>query len=195
VNTTKQTAVNRRRALTATAVAFIWVACTAVPIQATELQRELEVLHAKPAEHGLVLTLGDVLFASGRADLKPGAIGNLNKLLNFLAQYPDRSAAIHGYTDSIGSEDYNQGLSERRANSVKAYLAAGGIDSTRLSVSGRGRSDPVAGNDSGGGRQQNRRVEVIISDPPAALRPRAQTAKMILLLVLLESISGGRPLM
>ena len=114
--------------------------------------------------------MGDVLFASGRADLKTGATTNLNKLVAFLNKYPDRTVAIEGYTDSVGSEDYNQGLSERRAESVKSYLAGQGIGSTRLSASGKGKSDPVAGNDSATGRQQNRRVEVIISNPSAALR-------------------------
>ena len=138
--------------------------------QAAELQRQIDVLQAKPTDHGLVLTLGDVLFTTGRADLKPGATGNLNKLVAFLDKYPDRNAAIQGYTDSVGSEDYNQGLSERRADSVKSYLTGQGIGSTRLAASGKGRSAPVADNDSAAGRQQNRRVEVIISDPPAALR-------------------------
>jgi outer membrane protein OmpA-like peptidoglycan-associated protein len=138
--------------------------------QAAELQRQIDVLNAKPTDRGLVLTLGDVLFTTGRADLKPGATGNLNKLVAFLNEYPDRTAVIQGYTDSVGSEDYNQGLSERRADSVKSYLARQGIGSMRLSASGKGQSDPVAGNDSASGRQQNRRVEVIISNPPAALR-------------------------
>jgi outer membrane protein OmpA-like peptidoglycan-associated protein len=138
--------------------------------QAAELQRQIEALQAKATDRGLVLTLGDVLFASGRADLKTGATGNLNKLVAFLNKYPDRTVAIEGYTDSVGSEDYNQGLSERRADSVKSYLSGQGIGSTRLSASGKGKSDPVAGNDSASGRQQNRRVEVIISNPSAALR-------------------------
>jgi outer membrane protein OmpA-like peptidoglycan-associated protein len=138
--------------------------------QAAELQRQIDVLQAKPTDRGLVLTLGDVLFTSGRADLKPSATGNLNKLVAFLDKYPDRSASIQGYTDSVGSQDYNQGLSERRAESVKSYLTRQGIGSTRLSALGKGRSDPVADNDSEAGRQQNRRVEVIISNPPAALR-------------------------
>ena len=138
--------------------------------QATELQRQLDVLQAKPTDHGLVLTLGDVLFTSGRADLKAGATGNLDRLVAFLEKYPERSVAIEGHTDSVGNEDYNQGLSERRANSVKAYLAGRGIGAARLSASGKGQSEPVAGNDSAAGRQQNRRVEVIISDPPAASR-------------------------
>ena len=138
--------------------------------QAAELQRQIDVLQAKPTDRGLVLTLGDVLFTTGRADLKPGATGNLDKLVAFLDKYPDRSVAIQGYTDSVGTEDYNQRLSERRADSVKSYLTGQGIGSTRLSALGKGRSDPVADNDSAAGRQQNRRVEVIISNPAAALR-------------------------
>jgi outer membrane protein OmpA-like peptidoglycan-associated protein len=138
--------------------------------QATELQRQIDVLQAKPTDRGLVLTLGDVLFTTGKADLKLGATDNLNKLVAFLDKYPDRSIAIHGYTDSIGSEDYNQGLSERRAESVKSYLTGQGIGSSRITASGKGRSDPVADNDSAAGRQQNRRVEVIISNQPTALR-------------------------
>jgi outer membrane protein OmpA-like peptidoglycan-associated protein len=138
--------------------------------QAAELQRQIEVLQARHTERGLVLTLGDVLFTSGHADLKAGATGNLNKLVAFLNRYPDRTVAIEGYTDSVGGEDYNQGLSERRADAVKSYLTGQGIGSTRLSASGKGESDPVAGNDSAAGRQQNRRVEVVISDPPAASR-------------------------
>jgi outer membrane protein OmpA-like peptidoglycan-associated protein len=162
---------------------------------AAELQ-QLDLQNAKPTDHGLVLTLGDVLFTSGRADLKPGAMGNLNKLVNFLDKYPDRSVTIHGYTDSLGSEEYNQGLPERLANSVKACLADQSIDSARLFASGMGQSAPVSGNDSRAGRQQNRRVEVIISDPPATVTQQARTAKMIVLLALLESVSAspGRPL-
>ena len=138
--------------------------------QAAELQRQIDALQAKPTDRGLVVTLGDVLFDTGRANLKVGATSNLSKLVAFLNQYPDRTVAIEGYTDSVGSEDYNQGLSERRADSVKAYLAGQGIGAIRLSALGKGESDPVAGNDSAAGRQQNRRVEVIISNPPAALR-------------------------
>jgi outer membrane protein OmpA-like peptidoglycan-associated protein len=138
--------------------------------QAVELQRQIDVLQAKPTDRGLVLTLGDVLFASGRADLKPGATGNLNKLVAFLDKYPDRNVAIQGYTDSVGSEDFNQRLSEHRADSVKSYLTGQGISPMRLDASGKGRSEPVADNDSAAGRQQNRRVEVIISNAPVALR-------------------------
>lgn len=138
--------------------------------QAAELQRQIDELQARPTDRGLVLTLGDVLFTSGQADLKAGASGNLDKLIAFLNEYPNRTVMIEGYTDSVGSEDYNQGLSQRRADSVKTYLVGQGVGSVRLSTAGRGENAPVAGNDSASGRQQNRRVEVIISSPPAALR-------------------------
>ncbi len=136
--------------------------------QAAELQRQIDALNAKPTDRGLVVTLGDVLFTSGQADLKAGATGNLNKLVSFLNEYPSRTVMIEGYTDSVGSEDYNQGLSQRRADSVKTYLVGQGIGAVRLVASGKGEYGPVAGNDSAAGRQQNRRVEVIINTPPAA---------------------------
>jgi len=135
--------------------------------QADELQRQIADLKATPTDRGLVLTLGDVLFASGRADLKSSADGNLNRLVTFLNKYPDRTVNIDGYTDSVGSEDYNLGLSQRRADSVKSYLLNQGVRSERLVASGKGESSPVAGNDTGDGRQQNRRVEVVISNAVA----------------------------
>ncbi len=138
--------------------------------EAAELQRQIEALQAKTTDRGLVLTLGDVLFETGRADLKAGAAGNLSKLVAFLTKYPERAVAIEGYTDSVGSDDYNQALSQRRADSVRSYLVRAGIESGRISASGMGKNDPVASNDSASGRQQNRRVAVIINNPPIALR-------------------------
>jgi outer membrane protein OmpA-like peptidoglycan-associated protein len=136
--------------------------------QAAELQRQIDLLQARPTDRGLVLTLGDVLFVSGRADLRAGASDHLNKLASFLNRYPERTAVIEGYTDSVGSEAYNQGLSERRAESVRSYLIAQGVASARLEASGKGESNPVADNASPDGRQQNRRVEVIISKSAVA---------------------------
>ena len=138
--------------------------------QNAELQRQIDDLHAKPTDRGLVVTLGDVLFATGKADIMPGAAGNLNRLVAFLDKYPDRTVVIEGYTDNVGSEQYNQGLSERRADSVKSYLAGQGVGMLRLSASGKGESGAVGDNNSATGRQQNRRVEVVISNPPAASR-------------------------
>jgi outer membrane protein OmpA-like peptidoglycan-associated protein len=146
------------------------VAATSSEQQAAELQRQIDVLRAKVTDRGLVLTLGDVLFTSGKADLKTGATGNLNKLVAFLNKYPDRIVTIEGYTDSVGTDEYNQALSQRRADSVRSYLVGQGIGAERLTAVGKGESDPVAGNDSASGRQQNRRVAVIIENPPRALR-------------------------
>lgn len=134
------------------------------------LQRHIAELNAKATDRGLVVTLGDVLFTSGASDLKGGTQGNLNKLSTFLNKYPDRTVVIEGHTDSVGSADSNLGLSQRRADAVKYYLVGQGVASGRLTASGKGEDSPAAGNDSATGRQQNRRVEVIISNTVASLR-------------------------
>ena len=144
-------------------------AAAASQAESVELKRQLDELHAQVTERGIVLTLGDVLFATGRADLKPEATNNLLALITFLNSYPNRTAAIEGYTDSVGSDDANLLLSERRAESVRSYLTGKGIGAARLSASGKGEMQPVADNESVTGRERNRRVEVIISEPVAAL--------------------------
>ena len=139
------------------------LAANASQLQAAELQRQLEVLQARPTDRGLVLTLGDTLFATGKSEIKSGATANLDRLTAFMNEYPKRTAAIEGYTDSMGSDEMNQSLSERRADAVKRYLIDQGVGSARLTSTGRGESSPVADNESAAGRQQNRRVEVVIS--------------------------------
>jgi len=139
------------------------LATNAAQQQASELQRQLEILQARPTDRGLVLTLGDTLFATGKSELKSGATANLDRLGAFMTEYPQRTAAIEGFTDSMGSEEYNQDLSQRRADSVKRYLVGQGVETARLSSAGRGENAPVADNESAAGRQQNRRVEVVIS--------------------------------
>lgn len=131
---------------------------------AEDLQREIVDLNARETDRGLVVTLGDLLFATGKSDLTGGAGANLNKLAAFLREYDDRTVMIEGHTDSVGSESFNRQLSERRAESVKTYLVGQGVDARRLTTSGLGMGSPVASNDSATGRQQNRRVEVIISN-------------------------------
>jgi outer membrane protein OmpA-like peptidoglycan-associated protein len=137
---------------------------------ALELQRQIDELQAKETDRGLVLTLGDVLFASGTANLNSGGDNHLAKLAVFLNKYPERTTVIEGHTDSIGSDAYNQGLSQRRADAVKAYLVAQGIDASRLIASGKGEGSPVGDNGSATGRQQNRRVEVIIANTQLSSR-------------------------
>lgn len=137
---------------------------------AAELQRQIDALNAKVTDRGLVLTLGDVLFASGTANLNSGGDNHLAKLAGFLNKYPERTTMIEGHTDSVGSDAYNQGLSQRRADAVKSYLVAQGIDASRLTASGKGEGSPVGDNGSTTGRQQNRRVEVIIANTQLSSR-------------------------
>jgi len=144
-------------------------AASEAALKAGDMQRQIDALQAKTTERGIVLTLGDVLFTSGRADLKAGAASNLDRLVTFLGQNPDRTVEIEGHTDNVGSDDYNQDLSQRRADSVRSFLLQRGINSTRVVASGKGEQRPVADNESEGGRQQNRRVEVIIANPPPAV--------------------------
>jgi outer membrane protein OmpA-like peptidoglycan-associated protein len=144
------------------------VATADAEAQTAELQRQIEALQAKVTDRGLVLTLGDVLFASGKADLRGEAAGHLNQLVAFLREYPSRTVVIEGHTDSVGTDEFNNALSQRRADSVRSYLVRQGIDATRLTTVGAGEGVPVADNESATGRQQNRRVEVIISNPTLA---------------------------
>jgi OmpA-OmpF porin, OOP family len=128
------------------------------------LESQLAGLNTKKTERGLVLTLGDVLFDTGKATLKPGAYATIDRLANALMEDPTRKVMIEGHTDSVGSEDYNQGLSERRASSVQAALLERGVASNQMSSVGKGEGTPVASNDDAGGRQQNRRVEMIFQE-------------------------------
>ncbi|HEY7495042.1 MAG TPA: OmpA family protein [Candidatus Tectomicrobia bacterium] len=130
--------------------------------RATQLEQELAALKAKETERGLVLTLGDVLFEFNRADLKPGTMQKLYPLVTFLQENPTRNVVIEGHTDNIGSDAYNQELSQQRADAVRGFLIQNGIGAERITAQGRGKSYPVASNDTEVGRQQNRRVEITI---------------------------------
>jgi outer membrane protein OmpA-like peptidoglycan-associated protein len=129
-----------------------------------ELERQITELNARETDRGLVVTLGDLLFATGKSELTGGAGPNLDKLAAFLGEYPDRTVMIEGHTDSVGREESNYFLSQRRADSVKSYLVSRGVQASRLTTAGLGQGSPVASNDTATGRQQNRRVEVIISN-------------------------------
>lgn len=138
--------------------------------QAEVMQQQITALNARETDRGMVVTLGDVLFATGRSDLKGGVPGNLGQLAVFLNKYPDRTVIIEGHTDSVGSDDANRGLSQRRADSVKSYLIGENVDPGRLAAAGLGEGSPVADNNTETGRQQNRRVEVIISNTVTSLK-------------------------
>jgi len=131
-------------------------------VETARVQAELDSLKATPTPRGMVLTLGDVLFDTGRAELKSGAGRKLDQLAQFLVEHPDRRVQIDGFTDSVGTDSYNEELSQRRANTVREALISRGIESSRIGTEGYGKSYPVANNNDSGGRQLNRRVEVVI---------------------------------
>jgi outer membrane protein OmpA-like peptidoglycan-associated protein len=136
------------------------------------LQAQLRDLNAKQTDRGMVVTIGDLLFDSGESQLKSGGMRNVERLGGFLKAYPQRRALIEGYTDSVGGENANQALSARRADAVKAALLDMGVAPGQLSAQGYGETHPVAGNGNAGGRQMNRRVEVVLSDENGVLSPR-----------------------
>jgi OmpA-OmpF porin, OOP family len=136
-------------------------------LRAQTLEQELADLKAKKTERGLVLTLGDVLFDTGKATLKPGAYPTIERLATALKEVPARKVMIEGHTDSVGSDEFNQQLSQNRAQSVQAALLERGVQSNQITTMGKGESTPIASNDDAGGRQQNRRVEMIFQEDPA----------------------------
>lgn len=139
------------------------------------LKAALAELEAQKTDRGYVLTLGDILFDTDKSVLKPGADSTLDQLAEFLREYPDRRLLIEGHTDSRGTDSYNVALSRDRANAVRVALLDRGIPADRLQSKALGESFPLASNDTSAGRQENRRVEVIVSDnegdfPSAAIR-------------------------
>ena len=136
------------------------------------LEAQLADMEAKKTARGMVITLGDVLFDTNQAQLKSGGIRNLQKLAEFVRQYPQRKMMIEGFTDSTGSDVRNQELSEQRANSVRSALLDMGVSNERIMTRGYGPAYPVASNDNAAGRQLNRRVEIIVSDENGNIAPR-----------------------
>lgn len=131
------------------------------------LEAELADMKLQKTERGLVLTLGDVLFDTAQATLKPGADVPLDRLATALKEQPDRKVLIEGHTDNVGSDQNNMGLSERRAQSVQMGLTQRGVDRSQVTAVGKGENFPIASNDSAAGRQSNRRVELIFTDGAA----------------------------
>lgn len=132
--------------------------------QAQSLRRQLENLQLRQTESGVVVTLGDVLFESGQAELKADAQTSLVEVVDLLQSEPDKKIRIEGHTDSTGDAATNIILSERRASSVLSALVALGVDASRITSVGMGEDFPIATNESEEGRSKNRRVDVILLD-------------------------------
>ncbi len=160
---TREAAIRAREVEQARALAAAEAARAAkAKAEADQLMRELSDLKAKQTERGIVLTIGDVLFATGKADLSSDALRSVDKLADFLQKYPNRNVLIEGHTDSVGSDEFNLTLSQKRADSVKETLISKAIHEERIATKGYGKNYPVASNETATGKQQNRRVEVII---------------------------------
>jgi outer membrane protein OmpA-like peptidoglycan-associated protein len=143
------------------------------------LQQLNSILATRDSARGLIANMSDVLFRSGSFELLPGARERLAKVSGIVLAYPSLHVAIEGHTDSVGTDQYNQDLSEHRAEAVRDYFVQQGISSSAVEAHGFGKTEPIASNDTAEGRQQNRRVELVLSgDAIGSVRDEApaQTA-------------------
>ncbi len=148
-------------------------------LRARLLQQLNSILATRDSARGLIANMSDVLFRSGSFELLPGARERLAKVSGIVLAYPSLHVAIEGHTDSVGSDQYNQDLSEHRAEAVRDYFVQQGISSSAVEAHGFGKTEPIASNDTAEGRQQNRRVELVLSgDAIGSVRDEspAQTA-------------------
>jgi outer membrane protein OmpA-like peptidoglycan-associated protein len=149
---------------------------TASQAESQRLAKELEDMQAKQTSRGVVLTLGDVLFDTGKSELKSGAQRSIDQLAQFLTEHPERRVQIEGFTDSQGTDEYNMQLSQRRAESVASAIMRRGVEADRVRALGYGEEYPVASNDNSGSRQMNRRVEIIVSNDDRAIPNRVSAS-------------------
>ena len=130
----------------------------------TRLSEQLNrILQTRDSARGLIVSMSDVLFDTGKYSLKPGAREKLAKVAGILLAYPGLNIEVGGYTDNVGGDEMNQTLSENRARSVRDYLVQQGVPANSVSARGFGNTLPVTTNDNATGRQQNRRVELVVS--------------------------------
>jgi outer membrane protein OmpA-like peptidoglycan-associated protein len=141
--------------------------------EAQRLASELQNVKTSQTNRGLVLTLNDVLFDTGRSELKPGARRTLDQIAQFLNEHPERRVQIEGFTDSQGGNDFNMELSQSRADAVASAIIQRGIDAQRVRALGYGEEFPVASNANSGSRQLNRRVEIIVGNQNAPIPERS----------------------
>lgn len=140
--------------------------------RAAQLAQQLKDMDARQTDRGMVVTIGDVLFDTDQAEIRAGGRRNMDKLVVFLQAYPARRAMVEGFTDSTGAADHNLALSARRADAVRAALVGAGVSAERIATKGFGEAYPVAGNADAGGRQMNRRVEIVLSDDSGVIPAR-----------------------
>ena len=131
--------------------------------QVSSLSQQLKDLNARKTDRGIVVTLGDMLFDTGQSRLQADGTRSMLKLAEFMKRNPTRTAMIDGYTDNVGSDAFNQALSERRAQSVQTALQGLGVEAARLRTQGHGEGSPLASNATEQGRQSNRRVEIVFT--------------------------------
>lgn len=136
--------------------------------EAASAKAKLQDYQMKQSALGATLVLQDVVFETGKADLKPGAAERLRPLAQYLSGNPEVKVRIDGHTDAQGSDSYNQDLSERRAQAIRTALSSMGVDPARVQAVGHGESSPLADNKTATGRQQNRRVEITLVGQNAA---------------------------
>jgi len=134
-----------------------------VALRTQLLQQFNAVLQTRDTARGLIVNMSDVLFDTAKSTLRPAAREKLARVAGIVAGHPGLKLDVEGHTDSVGSEEYNQKLSEQRAAAVQTYLTQSGMAQDSVTMKGLGKNSPVASNDSSAGRQQNRRVEIVIS--------------------------------
>jgi len=138
-----------------------------------------QVLATRETARGLIVNMSDVLFDTGQYTLKPGAREKLAKVSGILLAYPNLQLQVEGYTDNVGSNDFNQALSEKRADAVRDYLASQGVNEAKISATGYGESDPIADNSSSAGRAENRRVQLVVSGNSIGVQESAPGATQL----------------
>jgi outer membrane protein OmpA-like peptidoglycan-associated protein len=134
------------------------------------------ILQTRDSARGLIVNMSDVLFDSGRYTLRPAAREKLAKISGIVVAHPGLNLQVEGHTDSVGSDEYNQQLSERRSAIVRDFLVQQGVSSSSISARGFGKSIPVSSNDSAEGRAQNRRVELVVTGEAIGTTTVAGTA-------------------
>jgi len=163
----RQAALEQQRAAEAQTQKALQAAAQAeaekAQLRAQLLEQLNSILQTRDSARGLIINMSDVLFDTGSATLKPGAREKLAKISGILLAHPGLTLQIEGHTDSVGGDDFNQQLSERRAASVLDFLAGQGVPAEAMSARGFGKAQPVASNDTAEGRQRNRRVELVVN--------------------------------